>query len=80
MSTKTTRFMAELETAEEVMRVAEANGIELTIEQAHEAWAEHSDDYCASWLMWRDADTTSEILQALTKYRGKRPYMIKEKL
>jgi len=25
--------------SEEVMRVAEANGIELTIEQAHEAWA-----------------------------------------
>ena len=69
MDTKTERFASELRTATEVQRVAREHGTSLTIEQAHEAWAEHSDDYCAQWLCWRDENPRIEILQALTKYR-----------
>ena len=69
MTTKTERFASELRTAKEVQRVAQEHGTTLTIEQAHEAWAEHSDDYCAGWLCWRDENPRIEILQALTKYR-----------
>jgi hypothetical protein len=61
--------MAELRTSAEVQRVAKEHGTPLTIEQAHECWLEHSNDYCASWLSWRDTNATIEILQALTKYR-----------
>ena len=69
MDTKTERFASELRTATEVQRVARENGTTLTIEQAHECWSEHSDDYCAGWLCWRDENPRIEILQALTKYR-----------
>ena len=69
MDTKTERFMRELCTAEMVQSVAKEHGTVLTIAQSHEAWAEHSEDYCAQWLCWRDENPRIEILQALTKYR-----------
>lgn len=71
----TTRFMAELRTSEEVQRVAKEHGTTLTLEQAHECWCEHSDDYCAGWLAWRDTNATVEILQSLTKYRERHPHV-----
>jgi hypothetical protein len=78
MTSKTTRFMAELSTAMTIQQFANARGIIIDIEKSHDAWAEHSDDYCAGWLAWRDEDPTSEILQALTKWQerhGKLPVM-----
>lgn len=72
----TTRFMAELRTSEEVQRVAKEHGTTLTLEQAHECWCEHSDDYCAGWLAWRDTNAAVEILQSLTKYRERHPHVV----
>jgi hypothetical protein len=69
METKTEQFTRELRTAEEVRRVAKEHGTTLTLAQAHEAWAEHSDDYCAGWLAFDSESPRIEILQALTKYR-----------
>jgi hypothetical protein len=71
--------MLQLRTAELVRSVAIEHGTVLNIEQAHEAWTEHSDDYCAGWLCWRDENPRVEILQALTKYRGKRPFLQRPK-
>lgn len=67
--------MAELLTSQEVQRVAKEHGTNLTLEQAHECWCEHSDDYCAGWLCWRDVNPTVEILQALTKYRARHAHV-----
>lgn len=64
--------MAELSTAIRIQQEAlAAKGIALSVEQAHEAWAEHSDDYCAGWLCWRDENPRGEILEALTKYEAR---------
>lgn len=72
MSTKTERFMSEYKTALAVFRVIlDEKGDELDVESAHQLWAEHSDDYCAGWLSFRDEDITSEVLQAYTKWRGR---------
>lgn len=61
--------MREYRTAETVRQIARDHGTTLTLEQAHEAWAEHSDDYCAGWLAWGNDNPKIDVLQALTKYR-----------
>lgn len=72
MTTKTERFASELSTACTIQRVVlHAKGVGIDAVKAHEIWAEHSEDYCAQWLCWRDSDPTNEILQALTKYEGR---------
>lgn len=77
MTTKTERFIDELETARFVQQVArERYNAEMTIEQAHACWAEHSDDYCANWLKLDAERPNGEACQAITKFQerhGKLP-------
>lgn len=75
---KTIRFKSELSTALRIQTILlHAKGVAIDVEKAHEIWAEHSDDYCAGWLAWRDEDPTNEILQALTKYEGRHGMLLR---
>lgn len=77
MTHKTERFMAELETAQFVQRVAEDRyNAKMTLEQAHACWAQHSDDYCANWLVLDSERPHAEASQAIVKFQerhGKLP-------
>jgi len=77
MTKRTERFMAELETAQHVQRVAlDRYNAVMTLEQAHACWAQHSDDYCAGWLVIDSERPVGEACQAITKFQerhGKLP-------
>lgn len=63
---RTHEFEYEYRTASTIQRVVkERKGLELTLIEAHQLWAEHSDDYAAGWLVFSE-EKESEILQALT--------------
>ena len=63
------QFFSRLKTLETVAdALYERKGAILTPRQCYELWQEHSDDYCAGWLVFRDRDPSSEILQAYTKW------------
>lgn len=68
----TDRFMSEMSTAQCVQAISFNIGLNLTLRQAHECWAEHSDDYCAGWLDWRNpSDPSGEIMEALTRWQAR---------
>jgi hypothetical protein len=72
MTTKTDRFMREYNTAARVQFEANKRGAKLTLEQAHEVWAEHSDDYCAEWLAPDAENPVAEIRRAITAWQHRR--------
>lgn len=51
-----------LNDCQRIVSVAEANGLQLTLNQAEDIWEHYSDMYCAGWLHIED-DT--EILRAI---------------
>ncbi len=69
---KCSAFARELETARWLRRIAATRGTELTIEQAHEAWAEHSDYYCAQWLAPDAENPTAEAWRAIEQWKARR--------
>lgn len=72
VSIKCTAFARELETARWLKHVAIKRGTLLTIQQAHEAWAEHSDDYCAGWLAPDSENPTAEAWRAIEQWKARR--------
>lgn len=72
---KSERFRSEWGVALLVQQVAARRGLHLLLEQAHEAWAEHSDDMCASWLLPDFERPEAEIAQAITKYQARHPHV-----
>jgi hypothetical protein len=67
----TDRFMREWETARRIIKEAQKRGTTLTLEQAHAVWVDHSDDYCAQWLVFDAADPVAEIWRAITKWQAR---------
>lgn len=68
---KNDRFASELYTAEWLVRVAAMHGKVLSVVQAHQAWAEHSDDLDASWLVPDYEQPRGEALGAITKWQAR---------
>lgn len=73
MSAKTDRFVREMQTALRIKEEAAKRGYNLSLEQAHEVWDEHSNDYCAGWLVFDAADPVAEIWRAITKWESRHP-------
>lgn len=48
---RTLRFAAELKTARWIRKVAKERNYALSLHEAHEVWAEYSNDYCATWML-----------------------------
>jgi hypothetical protein len=72
MSARSQRFAEELSTANRIQTtVLHAKGVSIDVVKAHEIWADHSNDYCATWLCVDSADPTGEILRALAKYEDR---------
>ncbi len=67
---RTTRFVREMATALRVKEEAQKRGHNLSLEQAHQCWAEYSDDYCAGWLVFDAADPVAEIWRAITRWEA----------
>lgn len=63
---KSVRFAAELETATWLQGIAKTRGYKLTLIEAHEVWAEHSDAYCAQWLLADSENPKAEAWRAIT--------------
>lgn len=73
---KSERFLSELSVARHVQSVAHQRGLQLELEQAHEVWAEHSEDMCAGWLLPDSESPEAEIAQALTKYQARHSHVV----
>ena len=65
-------FIMHLNTAQDLQRKAAESGLTLTLAQSHEAWWEHSQDYCAQWLAPDAASGPAELLIAARKYLARR--------
>ncbi len=65
---KTDIFIMHLETAQDLQKIALEAGFAMTLRQAHEAWWEHSQDFCAEWLIPDAVSGRQELLVAARKY------------
>lgn len=77
---KSVRFAAEMETAMWLQAVAKERGHKMTLVEAHEAWAEHSDAYAASWLLVDSENQRAEAWRAITVWwhRHRKPNIADE--
>jgi len=68
----TSIFIMHLNTSTDLQKEAANYGITLTLEQAHEAWWQHSQDYCAGWLAKDSENGPAELVIAARKYLARR--------
>lgn len=63
---RTSRFIAEYQTAQRIKTEAAKRGHDLTLEQAHNVWAEYSAERAAQWLVFDSENPVAEIWRAIT--------------